>query len=296
MPVPEAGAPWEDRLVWGDGLSVMRAVPSGALSAVYLDPPFFTGTERVGDHGRFDDAWSTMTAYLDWLRPFVAESFRLLRADGWFWLHLDWHAVHYAKVMTDDIFGRGNFRNEIVWAYGGRRMPSTVRFNQKHDVILLYARSHASRLTPLFLPWSREEYLALKRQQLHRDPDGREWIWGHAGRGRPKAYRIDVSDAVERGRAVTSVWDIPILNTSDRERVGYPTQKPVELLRRVIASTVPRHGVVGDFMLGSGTTAVAARRLGRRFIGADVSADAIRVAVDRLLALSAVVKEGGWEG
>jgi len=294
MPLPGPGVVWRDYLVAGDGLAAMAVVPAQALDAVYLDPPFFTRADQVGDRGRFEDRWESLEEYLAWLEPWIQESHRVLKPTGWLWLHLDWHAVHYAKVMVDGIFGRGNFRNEIVWAYGGRRMPGTLRFNQKHDILLLYARAAGARLIPLFLPWTREEYLQLKRQQLHRDADGREWIWGHAGRGHPKAYRIDVNEAVSRGRAVTSVWDIPILNTSDRERVGYPTQKPLELLRRVVAATVPADGVIGDFMLGSGTTAVAARQLARRFVGADVSNDAIKVAVERLVALGAAVEEGPW--
>lgn len=294
MPLPGSGLVGRDYLVVGDGLAAMAVVPDQALDAVYLDPPFFTRADQVGDRGRFDDRWASLEDYLAWLTPWVQESHRILKPSGWLWLHLDWHAVHYAKVMADGIFGRSNFRNEIVWAYGGRRMPGTLRFNQKHDILLLYARSAGARLVPLFLPWTREEYLQLKRQHLHRDADGREWIWGHAGRGHPKAYRIDVSEAVSRGRAVTSVWDIPILNTSDRERVGYPTQKPLELLRRVVAATVPPDGMIGDFMLGSGTTAVAARKLSRKFVGADVSTDAIKVAVERLTALGAAVAEGSW--
>ncbi len=278
----------------GDGLTALSAVPDGALDAVYLDPPFFTGAEQVSDCGRFDDRWPTLEAYLGWLRPWIAESQRALAAAGWFWLHLDWHAVHYAKVMADEVFGRQNFRNEIVWAYGGRRMPSTQRFNQKHDILLLYAKSPAARLTPLFVPWTREEYLALKRKPVHIDEDGREWIWGHAGRGQPRAYKIDVNDAVSRGRAVTSVWDVPILNTSDHERVGYPTQKPLELLKRVVASSVPPDGLLGDFMVGSGTSAVAARLLGRRFVVADQSVEAVRATSQRLEDLGVQVREGPW--
>ncbi len=294
MPVPSDPVPWVDRVVLGDGLGALAAVGEAALDAVYLDPPFFTGEDQVGDRGRFEDRWPTLEAYLAWLQAYVTEMHRVLKPTGWFWLHLDWHAVHYAKVMADTVFERRHFRNEIVWAYGGRRMPSAMRFNQKHDILLLYARSAAARITPLFLPWTRDEYLALKRQHVHTDPDGREWIWGHAGRGNPRAYKIDVKDAVSRGRAVTSVWDIPFLNTSDHERVGYPTQKPLELLRRVVAASVPEGGILGDFMVGSGTSAVAARQLGRKFIVADQSADAVRITVERLEALGAQVREGPW--
>jgi DNA modification methylase len=269
--------------VWtGDGLTVMRAEPARSFAAVYLDPPFFTQRTRMADEGEFPDAWPDLEAYLAWLRPWLEESRRLLRADGWLWLHLDWHAVHYAKVLADEIFGRRHFRNEIIWHYTGRRMPSARYFNRKHDTLLLYAASDQARLTPLFEPWTREEYLKRKRQRLHRDPDGREWIWGHAGRGRSHAYRIDIAAQVERGRAVDSVWDIPMINTSAGERTGWPTQKPEALLRRVVASSVPEGGRIGDFMAGSGTTAVAAAVLGRAFVAAERDARAVRLMVERL--------------
>ncbi|MCL5967094.1 MAG: site-specific DNA-methyltransferase [Firmicutes bacterium] len=270
------------RIALGDGLTAMRALPDASFDAIYLDPPFRTGKPKRGDRGLFTDQWPSMDAYLNWLSPFVAQAHRLLVPAGWFWLHLDWHSVHYAKVLTDGIFGARHFRNEIVWHYTGRRTPADRRFNQKHDTLLLYARGDKSRLSPLAEAWSREDYLHMKRQQLHHDPDGREWIWGHAGRGRSKAYRIYVDEQVSRGRAVDSVWDIPIINTSAEERTGYPTQKPVALLERVCRASVPPGGLIGDFMAGSGTTGVAACRTGRRFYLVDRLPEAVQIAEERL--------------
>jgi site-specific DNA-methyltransferase (adenine-specific) len=123
--------------------------------------------------------------------------------------------------------------------------------------------------------------VARKRQQVHRDADGREWIWGHAGRGRSHAYRIDVAAQVARGRPVDSVWDIPIINTSAAERTGWPTQKPLALLERIVAASVPEGGRIGDFLAGSGTTAEAAFRQGRRFVAADRDRRAVAIMVER---------------
>lgn len=279
--IPSLGS-MPGRVVLGDGLAVMRSLPEGSFDAIYLDPPFRTGKAREGDRAEFADSWPSLESYLDWLEPFVEESHRLLRPSGWFWLHLDWHSVHYAKVLTDRLFGPRRFRNEIIWHYTGRRTPAARRFNQKHDTILLYARSEASRLTPLAEPWSRDAYVHMKRQQVHRDPDGREWIWGHAGRGRSKAYRIYIDEQVERGRAIDSVWDIPIINTSAAERTGFPTQKPLELLERICRASVPEGGLIGDFLAGSGTTGVAAFNTGRRFFLVDRLDAAVAVAAERL--------------
>jgi site-specific DNA-methyltransferase (adenine-specific) len=292
LPVPPDA---DGRLVRGDGLALMRRLGAGTFDCIYLDPPFFTGRERVGDRGGFNDTWTDLTAYLDWLTAWMGEARRLLKPTGWFWLHLDWHSVHYAKVRADDVFGAKNFRNEIIWHYTGRRSPAVRRFNQKHDTLLLYAASAAAVLTPIFEPWSREEYVRLKKQAVHRDPDGREWIWGHAGRGRSKAYRIYLDEHVDRGRAVDSVWDIPILNTSARERTGWPTQKPEALLRRVVAASSPPGGLVGDFVAGSGTTGVAAYDLGRRFVLAEVDPQAAALAGRRLLARGARLVVDGLE-
>lgn len=278
-----------DRLICGDGLAVMAELAGASFDAIYFDPPFLTHKVRQGDRGAFADDWPSLDAYLDWFKPWVVEAHRLLKPTGWLWLHLDWHAAAYVRVMTDAIFGPRQFKNEIVWHYTGRRSPADHRFNQKHDNLLLYARSPQSRLAPLFEPWTRDEYVAMKRQRVHRDETGREWIWGHAGRGRSKAYRIYLDEQVERGRAVDSVWDIPIINTSAGERTGYPTQKPQALLMRVVQSSVPEGGLIGDFMAGSGTTAVVAFKLGRRFVAADREEAAVLVAEERLLECGATV-------
>jgi site-specific DNA-methyltransferase (adenine-specific) len=269
-------------IIWGDGLAAMAREAQGTYQAIYLDPPFFTQRAPSTDRGGFRDRWESLDQYLAWLRPWLQEARRLLSSEGWCWIHLDWHAVHYGKVLADQVFGAGHFRNEIIWHYTGRRMAAGRRFNQKHDTLLVYARSAHSRLFPVFEPWTREEYLKLKRQQLHVDPDGREWIWGHAGRGRSHAYRIDVEQQVSRGRAVDSVWDLPIINTSAGERTGWPTQKPEALLARVVESSVAPGGLIGDFMAGSGTTAVAAASLGRRFVVAERDSRAIAIIRERL--------------
>ncbi|MBX5467803.1 MAG: site-specific DNA-methyltransferase [Firmicutes bacterium] len=270
--------------VWeGDAGAVLQTLPqSWRFRCIYWDPPFFTGRDRRGDRGAFVDAWDSLGEYLAVMRRHWEAMAERLRPDGFFALHCDWHASHYLKVLGDAIFGYDQFRNEIVWHYTGRRQGARWRLNAKHDVILVWAKSRRALMHPLFEPWDRAQYVRMKRQKVHRDEEGREWIWGHRGRGRSHAYRIYLDEVVRQGRALDDVWDLPILNTSDRERVGYPTQKPTALLRRLLALLTDPGDLVGDFMAGSGTTGVAARELGRRAVLADVNPEAVAVMIERL--------------
>jgi site-specific DNA-methyltransferase (adenine-specific) len=134
----------------------------------------------------------------------------------------------------------------------------------------------------VFEPWQKDEYVAMKKQKVHLDDEGREWIWGHQGRGKSHAYRIYLDEQVRRGRAIDSVWDIPIINTSAKERVGYPTQKPMALMTRVVELTTAPGDWVADFAGGSGTTGVAARALGRRCWIGDANPAAVEMMAVRL--------------
>ena len=245
---------------------------------IYLDPPFFSNK----DYGQFSDEWESLTAYLSemeaWLlnvRPWVDDR-------GFMVLHCDYHAAHYLKVIGDRIFGYDNFRNEIIWHYGGRRQPASRHVNRKHDVLLIWAKTEAAYFNPVFEAWDRDQYVAMKRQKVHVDEDGREWIWGHQGKGRSHAYRIYLDEHVSRGRAIDSVWDIPIINTSAKERVGYPTQKPEALMTRLIELTTGPGDWLADFAGGSGTTAVVGVKLQRQVWVGDINDEAIRLTLDRL--------------
>ncbi|PSR20537.1 MAG: site-specific DNA-methyltransferase [Sulfobacillus acidophilus] len=245
---------------------------------VYFDPPFFSNK----DYGTFSDEWTSLQAYLDKISGWVEQAARWMTDDGFLVLHCDFHASHYLKVRGDQIFGYDNFRNEWIWHYGGRRQPAILHVNSKHDVLLVWAKSPQSRFNAVFEPWDRDSYVAMKRQTVHVDEDGREWIWGHQGRGRPHAYRIYLDEHVRRGRAIDSVWDIPIINTTAKERVGYPTQKPLKLMDRIIELTTNPGDWVADFAAGSGTTGVAALKAGRLAWLGDQSEEAVRVMVRRL--------------
>ncbi|MDA8205535.1 MAG: site-specific DNA-methyltransferase [Thermaerobacter sp.] len=245
---------------------------------VYLDPPFFSNK----DYGSFSDEWSSLNAYLEEIGEWLSLVHPWVDDRGFMVLHCDYHASHYLKVIGDRLFGYDNFRNEWIWHYGGRRQPAIRRVNQKHDVLLVWAKTSESRFNPVFEPWKRDEYVAMKRAKVYVDEDGREWIWGHMGKGRPRAYRIYLEEHVKRGRAIDSVWNIPIINTSAKERVGYPTQKPLALMARIITLTTAPGDWVADFAAGSGTTAVAALQSQRNAWVGDISENAVRIAIRRI--------------
>lgn len=271
------------RLLEGDVDRQIAQLPAGIdFQLIYWDPPFYSRKHHVGPNGRFTDRWPSLEEYLAAIRRDFPLMLERLAASGFFVLHCDWHASHYLKVLGDELLGYENFRNELVWHYTGRRQPARIRLNAKHDVLLIWAKSSQAQMAPLFEPWSRERYIAMKRQQLHRDADGREWIWGHRGKGQSHAYKIYLDEAVGRGRARDDVWEFPIINTSSRERLGYPTQKPVQLLKALVSLLTRPGDRVGDFMAGSGTAGAAALELGRNAVLGDNNPDAISLIRQRL--------------
>jgi site-specific DNA-methyltransferase (adenine-specific) len=255
-----------------DNLDVLRHVQDGSIDLVYVDPPFNTGrrqarpplrtlrddagdrtgfggkryrTERVGPARSFDDAFAD---YLGFLEPRIREAHRVLKPTGSFYLHLDYREVHYAKVLADTVFGREAFINEIVWAYDyGAR--TRRRWPAKHDDILFYARDP---------------------ERYHFDADAVDRI--------PyMAPGLVGAEKAARGKLPTDTWWHTIVSPTGKEKLGYPTQKPLGILRRIVGASCPPGGVVLDFFAGSGTAGAAARELGRRFVMVDSSEEAFAV-------------------
>jgi site-specific DNA-methyltransferase (adenine-specific) len=272
--LPEA--PRTGLIVHADALALLRELPDGCAGLVYADPPFNTGNRRDGfrlttvrdpsgtrrgfsgamyrsdraDVAGFADSFDD---YLEWLRPRLEESRRVLAGHGTLYLHVDPRESHYCKVLLDQVFGRDCFLNEVIWAYDyGAR--STTRWPAKHDVILVYARTAGGHHFDL--------------SEVERVPY--------------MAPGLQTPERAARGKTPTDVWWHTIVPTNSRERTGYPTQKPLGVLRRVVAASSRPDDLVVDWCAGSGTTAVAARELGRRFIAGDSSADAIRIMRERL--------------
>ncbi len=247
-------------------------MPDGSVDLVYIDPPFNTGrrqvrpplrtvrddegdrtgfggrryrTEVAGHAAGFDDAFDDFPAFLE---PRIHHARRVLKPTGSFYLHLDYREVHYAKVLVDRIFGRAAFLNEIVWAYDyGAR--TRKRWPAKHDDILYYARDPA---------------------RCFFDAEG-------AGRIPYMAPGLVGPEKAARGKLPTDTWWHTIVSPTGKEKLGYPTQKPLGILRRIVGASCPEGGVVLDFFAGSGTAGAAARDLGRRFVLVDASDEAFAV-------------------
>jgi site-specific DNA-methyltransferase (adenine-specific) len=263
-------------IIHGEALEVLRTLPDGCAGLVYVDPPFNTGgartglkttatadatASRLGFAGRryrveqqtgpryadrFDD-------YLGWLRPRLEETRRILASRGSLYFHIDPRESHYCKMLLDELFGRACFLNEVVWAYDyGAR--STRRWSAKHDVILVYVK----------------------------DPRAYHFDASEVTRVPYMAPRLQTPERAARGKLPTDVWWHTIVPTSSRERTGYPTQKPLEIARRIVAASSRRGDLVVDWCAGSGTTGAAAAELGRRFLLVDDAAAAVDVMRRRL--------------
>lgn len=298
---------WRDKIFWGDNLQVMSHLLKkfrGKVKVAYIDPPFdskadykkLVGVKRKSienDQSSFEmkqysDIWNN-DDYLQFMYDRIVLIRELLSDDGAIYLHCDWHKCHQLRCILDEVFGPKNFRNQIVWAYPGREMHIDTKFNSKHDVILFYAKSPLAKIdmSAVATPYDKEERLKTLRRKVHKDDDGREWVWETRGQAAgQEAYKRYVEEIISDGKALSDVWsDIQFLRGNDPQRTGYPTQKPEELIERCIKASSEMGDLVFDCFLGSGTTAAAARKAGRRFIGGDINLGAIRTTTLRLLDL-----------
>ena len=265
-------------IVHGENLTVLESLPDEAFSLVYLDPPFNTGRDQVrrttrsvpvahgegdrvgfagrsyetimGSLRRYEDSFAD---YLGFLEPRLAHARRVLARHGTLYVHLDYREVHYVKVLLDAMFGRECFLNEIIWAYdygakARRRWPT------KHDNILVYVK----------------------------DPKAYHFDAAEVDREPYMAPGLVGPEKAARGKLPTDVWWHTIVSPTGKEKTGYPTQKPVGLVRRMVAASSRPGDWVLDFFAGSGTLGAAAASLGRRYVCIDSSEEAVRVMTERL--------------
>jgi len=271
----------DSRIILGDNLPIMSALLpeyEGRINLIYADPPFFTNRKFPARVGRgedsrkpskwkmaegYHDAWPDLDSYLQFLYDRLAMMYRLLAPNGTLYLHLDWHADSYARVILDELFGvEGVFINEIIWAYHG---PSPIRraFNRKHDTILVYAKGkdytfNADAVREPYNPNTVTTFKSSRRAGFGKVPD------------------------LERGKVPEDWWYFPVVARLHNERTGYPTQKPEALLERIIRASSNKGDLVADFFCGSGTTAVVAAKNDRGFITSDDSIRAVNTARIRL--------------
>lgn len=296
------GGTWMNRLVYGDNLLTMQALlagdpqtglPSlrGKVDLIYIDPPFDSKADyrtkvtlpglnlqqkpTVIEQFAYADTWEEGTiSYLKVLYPRLILMKELLSDTGSIYVQTDWHVCHYVKLIMDDIFGKDNFRNEIIWAYSTLGRPKD-RFALKHDNIYWYGKSKNAFFNEneAKIPYT-QQYI----DSHFRDVDEK----GRQCRKRFDAgkWRIYYPD---EGMIPNDVWDIPYENSMSRLRVNYATQKPEALLERIIKSTSTEGSLVCDFFGGSGTTAAVAEKLGRRWITCDIGKPAALVMRKRFI-------------
>lgn len=254
-------------IYFGDNLQILRSLPSNSIDLIYIDPPFFSGrvyNQIWGDNNEvrtFNDIWDGgLPTYLIWLNARLWEMKRVLKQSGSIYVHCDWHASHHIKVEMDKIFGYDNFKNEVVWRYQTGGTPRD-QWSKKHDVVFYYTKTQDWYFEP-------KEVL---------EPRGEE-VLRRLARGTPGATR-----ATNELRHPSDVWMINALNAMESERIGYPTQKPEALLERIIKASSNEGDVIADFFMGGGTTLAVAQKIGRKFIGSDISRVAVSVTLDRLV-------------
>lgn len=284
-------------LTRGDCLDVLAMLPPQSFDLIYVDPPFNTGLvhgarRQSGPRARgpsaYVDAWGGLDGFLTMLRPRLHAWHAVLAEHGSLWLHLDYRAVHDVKGLADAVFGASSFRGEVIWVpgNGARRSkgPSVT-----HQTILIYAR-HKEFTYNSADPAVREPYAATSRSMhfRHVDSDGRRYREREIG---GKSYRY----YEDQGRRLGSVWtDCPAMLANTpliAETSGYPTQKPLKLLERIVLLASNPGDRVLDPMCGSGTTLVAARKLGRRWMGIDQSPIAIKTTSLRLATTPLIARE-----
>lgn len=262
-----------------DNVRRLSEFPSDCVDLVYLDPPFFSNRNYEviwGDEAEirsFEDRWEGgINVYINWMRERILEIHRVLKPTGVVFLHCDWHASHYIKIMLDNVFGPKRFLNELIWCYRGGGVPKKA-YARKHDTIFFYVKRKGHHFEPQYVPYS----------------ESTQKVTGRTGR-RVNNTEIDL----ERGGHMPDWWtDINALQTWSPERLGYPTQKPVALLERIIASASRPGAVVLDPFCGCGTAMVAANRLNRQWIGIDISPTAVGIMRRRMVQEGATPKVVG---
>ncbi|MXW46851.1 MAG: hypothetical protein F4Z63_12755 [Gammaproteobacteria bacterium] len=281
----------------------MRGMNSATIDLIYLDPPFNSNSNYAAPIGsmaagaEFKDTWTLSEIDIEWLdvieEPYpelwrvlmaamtdsdksyliymairLLEMRRLLKPTGSIYLHCDPTMSHYLKLVMDAIFDRKSFQNEIIWRYGLGAFRVKSRYPRKHDIIFFYSRNPGN--PEIFNVQRGEPTKAMLDKYCHEDSDGRYMIsYG-------KKYYL------KGGKPFDSVWNIPAIASTSKERTGYPTQKPIDLLQRIVEASSNKESMVFDPFCGCATTCVAAHNLGRNWVGIDISSKAADLVVDRI--------------
>ena len=287
---------WFNKIIYGDNLLAMQALlagdettPSmrGKIDLIYIDPPFDSKTDyrtkiqlpgqdivqkpTVIEQFAYKDTWKNGTvSYLEMMVPRLILMRELLSENGSIYVHIDWHVGHYLKIILDEIFGKENFSNEIIWSYG-KMASSSKKFLSNHDVILFYKKSENAYFNPVKIKLDKP-IKRLARENINgvlknaRNPDG------------------TVKYVMINEKTVDDNWgDIPRVMAANKEYINYSTQKPEKLLERIIKASSNENSIIADFFCGSGTTGAVAEKLGRKWIMSDLGKPACLITRKRLI-------------
>jgi site-specific DNA-methyltransferase (adenine-specific) len=267
-------------VILGDSLDTMKRIESASVDVVYLDPPFFTNRHHSAvtrDRTKkfsFSDVWNDLSEYAEFMEIRLKEVHRILKDTGSVFVHCDKSANFLFRVLLDNLFGGEQFRSEIIWTY--RRWSNSAKgLMPSHQTILFYSKNDNFKFNRIYCAYSETTNIDQILQLRVRDADG------------VSTYATDKHGEIiycdgKKGVPLSDVWEIPFLNPKAKERTGYPTQKPILLLERIIEIATNPGDLVLDPFCGSGTTLVAAKILGRNSIGLDSSEEAVKLARQRL--------------
>ena len=269
-----------NRIIHGNCVEKIQEIEANKVDLIYFDPPFFTQRKHSltnKDNSKtfeFDDKYNSIEDYLSLIESVLEQSKRVLKNTGSVFLHCDKTASHNIRIVLDKVFGRDNFQSEIIWSY--KRWSNAKKgLLNSHQVIFFYSKTQDFKFNTLYTDYSATTNLDQILQDRERDGNGKS-VYKRDESGNP------ILGKEKKGVPLSDVWEIPYLNPKAKERTGYPTQKPVLLLNQLINIATDEGDLVLDPFCGSGTTCVSAKYLKRKYIGIDVSTDAVELANSRL--------------
>ena len=273
----------------GDCAQILACFRERSTDLIYVDPPFFSNRqyEIIWGNGyerrAFEDRWKGgIKNYIAWMEPKIRECHRVLKPTGSMYLHCDWHANAHLRILMDRIFGENSFRNEIIWCYTGASSPGQRQFPRKHDVVFWYSKGEnwVFNKDEIRVPYSEA---TLKRASAG----------ARGGRSAESVFHGERTKRTlhKKGKIPEDWWHIPTIGSTAKERLGYPTQKPEKLLEKIIIASSNPMDIILDPVCGCGTAIAVAHKLGRRWIGIDVSPTACKVMVKRMQKLGVKIAE-----
>jgi len=262
-----------------DCLKALKKIDSESVNLIYADPPFNTKTDKVKNSknrtkkNSYKDYWKSESEYIKWFEPILIECHRVLKSTGAIYIHCDWRMNHHIRLSLDKVFQKENFRNEIIWSYK-RWSAQSSSLQKNHQNIYFYAKTKKHIINQVFVPYSPTTNVDQILQERGRDEFNISVY-------KKKDGKIIFSNKEKKGVLQRDVFEIPYLNPKAKERVDYPTQKPIELIKRIFNISSKKNDLILDPFCGSGTTITTAKILNRNCITIDINKRSIDIAKKR---------------